>query len=222
MGCPGKVTSDAKTRGYFITLEGGEGAGKTTQITRLKTALVERGVDVLTTREPGGSEGAEQIRDLLVNGDVARWDSMTETLLHFAARRDHVEKVIKPALEAGTWVISDRFADSTMAYQGFGHGLGADTIEAVYKVVLGDFAPDLTVILDLDVETGLGRAISRSDGEDRYERMDTSFHNQLRQGFLEIAQNSPERCSVIDASKNADVVFEALQNVVVTKFLPEK
>ena len=208
------MTSDTPRIGRFITLEGGEGAGKTTQINRLKDALTKRGFDVLTTREPGGSEGAEQIRHLLVNGDVARWDSMTETLLHYAARRDHVEKVIRPALEQGTWVISDRFADSTMAYQGYGHGLDLTVINGIYKLVLGEFSTDLTVILDLDTEEGLKRANSRAEGEDRYERMDIEFHQKLRQGFLEIARTSPQRCAVIDASSDADTVFNALWDVI--------
>ena len=208
------MTTDQPERGRFITLEGGEGAGKTTQITRLKDWLTMRGLDVLTTREPGGSEGAEQIRDLLVNGDVARWDAMTETLLHFAARRDHVEKVVKPALEAGKWVISDRFADSTMAYQGYGHGLEIDQIETIYKAVLSSFNTDLTIILDLDTEAGLSRAISRSEGEDRYERMEIEFHQRLRQGFLKIAKNAPDRCCVVDASGDADTVFDQIRTVV--------
>ena len=207
------------SRGCFITLEGGEGAGKTTQISRLKDLLVDRDIDVLTTREPGGSEGAEQIRNLLVNGDPGRWDSMTETLLHFAARRDHVEKVVKPALAAGTWIISDRFADSTMAYQGYGHGLGLETISRIYEVVLADFKPDLTIILDLDVEAGLGRALSRSGGEDRYERMEIDFHRKLRQGFLDIAHNNPDRCALIDASGDADSVFTLLSGVVRDRLL---
>ena len=208
------MTATQLLRGRFITLEGGEGAGKTTQIARLKDWLIERDIDVLTTREPGGSEGAEQIRDLLVNGDVARWDAMTETLLHFAARRDHVEKVVKPALEAGKWVISDRFADSTMAYQGYGHGLEIDQIETIYKAVLSSFNTDLTIILDLDTEAGLSRAISRSEGEDRYERMEIEFHQRLRQGFLKIAKNAPDRCCVVDASGDADTVFDQIRTVV--------
>jgi dTMP kinase len=208
------VTQIEAGRGKFITLEGGEGAGKTTQISRLKDWLETRNINVLTTREPGGSEGAEQIRELLVNGDIARWDAMTEALLNFAARRDHVEKVIKPALAAGTWVISDRFADSTTAYQGYGHGLGADVISAMYDLVLPSFSTDLTIVLDLETEAGLKRALSRSDGEDRYERMDIEFHQRLRQGFLEIARNSPDRCALIDASGDENQVFTALLAVV--------
>ncbi|MBT3702015.1 MAG: dTMP kinase [Alphaproteobacteria bacterium] len=208
------MTTGQPERGKFITLEGGEGAGKTTQIKSLKNWLNDRNIDVLTTREPGGSEGAEQIRDLLVNGDVARWDAMTETLLHFAARRDHVEKVVKPALEAGKWVISDRFADSTMAYQGYGHGLGIDQIQTIYDTILSSFNTDLTIILDLETEVGLSRAISRSGGEDRYERMDIEFHQRLRQGFLEIAKNAPDRCCVVDAAGDADDVFDQIRAVV--------
>ncbi len=147
----------------FITFEGGEGAGKSTQIELLAAALARAGISVRTTREPGGSPGAEEIRRLLVTGPPNRWDAMTEALLHFAARRDHLRGVVLPDLEAGHWVLSDRFADSTMAYQGYGHGLGRGAIEALHALVVGDFAPDLTLILDLPVDLGLERALARRD-----------------------------------------------------------
>ena len=205
-------------QGRFITLEGGEGAGKSTQISRLAGELESAGVDVVRTREPGGSTGAEHIRALLVEGDVGRWQPMSEALLHFAARADHVAKVIRPALEAGKWVLCDRFADSTMAYQGYGHGLGPVVIHDLYQLVLGDFHPDLTIVLDLDVTIGLGRAAERAKeltaGEDRYERMDIAFHQRLRDGFLAIAKAEPERCAVIDASLEAGDVFATLREVV--------
>ncbi len=201
-------------QGRFITLEGGEGAGKSTQISRLAGALESAGVDVVRTREPGGSTGAEHIRALLVEGDVDRWQPMSEALLHFAARADHVDKVIRPALEAGKWVLCDRFADSTMAYQGYGHGLEPEVIHDLYQLVLGDFRPDLTIILDLDVTIGLERATERAGGEDRYERMDIDFHQRLRDGFLAIAKAEPERCAVIDAGLKADDVFATLREVV--------
>lgn len=194
-------------RGRFITLEGGEGAGKSTQLRRLAEALREEGVMVVTTREPGGSPGAEAIRALLVEGDVARWDGITEAMLHFAARRDHLVKTVWPALERGAWVISDRFADSTLAYQGFGHGLDAEVIGALYRIAVGHFAPDLTLVLDLPVEKGLERAGARGGAEDRYERMGLSFHQRLRQGFLGIAAANPLRCAVIDAARTPDQVF---------------
>src|SRR5579863_201478 len=147
--------------GRFITLEGGEGAGKSTQVKRLAAALTQKNIAVVTTREPGGSPGAEQIRDLLVNGAPGRWDAMTETLLVYAARADHVGRTIGPALLAGKWVICDRFSDSTYAYQGAGRGLARETIRRIDAVVLDDFHPDLTLMLDLDVDTGLKRAAAR-------------------------------------------------------------
>lgn len=186
--------------GRFITFEGGEGAGKTTHVRLLADALRAAGQDVIETREPGGSPGAEEIRELLIHGEAGRWDAMTEALLHFAARRDHVSRVIRPALAAGQWVLSDRFADSTMAYQGYGHGLGREVIERLYDLTVGDLRPDLTVILDLPVEEGLRRAAARKDGGSRYERMDRAFHQRLRDGFLAIAEREPGRCFVVDAS----------------------
>jgi dTMP kinase len=206
--------SDAPPRGKFITLEGGEGAGKSTQIARLADALRKAGLTVRTTREPGGSPGAETIRKLLVEGEPGRWQPMTEALLHFAARKEHLESVVLPALAAGEWVISDRFADSTLAYQGYGHRLGRAPIEALYQVAVGDFAPDLTLILDLPVEAGLARTGGRGHAEDRYERMDRAFHERVRTGFLEIARGNAERCVMIDATGNLErvtaLVFEAV------------
>ena len=150
------------TRGRFITFEGGEGAGKSTQVRLLAAALAGQGRDVLATREPGGATGAEEIRRLLVSGDPDRWDGVTEALLHFAARRDHLARTVWPALDAGRWVVSDRFADSTMAYQGYGHSLGREPIERLYAVAVGDFAPDLTLILDIPPEAGVTRAHART------------------------------------------------------------
>ncbi len=198
-------------RGKFITFEGGEGAGKSTQVGLLAAALREAGREVLETREPGGSDGAEQIRDLLVTGAPERWDAMTEALLHFAARREHLLQAVLPAIDAGNWVISDRFADSTMAYQGYGHGLGTGPIETLYDLVVGEFQPDLTLILDLPVEQGLARAERRQGGGDRYERMDSGFHERLRAGFLEIARDDPARCAVIDACGPVDQVHGAVR-----------
>jgi dTMP kinase len=192
--------------GRFITLEGGEGGGKSTQARRLAVVLEAEAGEVLLTREPGGSPGAEQIRGLLVDGDIHRWDAVTETFLHFAARRDHLVNLVLPALARGAWVISDRFADSTMAYQGYGHGADRRAIAELYRICIGSLKPDLTLILDLPVEAGLARATGRGGGEDRYERMDVAFHQRLRQGFLEIARRDPARCVVIDAARDEDGV----------------
>ncbi|AIB11696.1 thymidylate kinase [Azospirillum argentinense] len=202
------------TRGRFITLEGGEGAGKTTQIRLLADALISLGKRVVLTREPGGSPGAEEIRGLLVSGETGRWGPVTEALLHTAARRDHLERTVWPALEAGHWVICDRFFDSTMAYQGYGLGLGRDLVAALQATALGDFRPDLTLILDLPVEDGLARAVARRGGEDRYERMDVAFHHRLRDGFLDIAAREPERCVVVDAGHPVETVQAAILDTV--------
>lgn len=209
--------------GKFITLEGGEGSGKSSQIFRLAEALTARGVDVVTTREPGGAPGADQIRRLLVEGATDRWDPMSEALLHFAARHDHLRTIVRPALAAGKWVVSDRFADSTMAYQGYGHGLGREPIAELYRTVVGDFVPDLTLILDLEVGVGLARAGTReaaaSGGETRYERMGREFHERVRAGFLEIAAGEPDRCRVIDASGSIDEVAASVFAVVEAELL---
>jgi dTMP kinase len=200
--------------GRFITLEGGEGAGKSTQIARLAEWLKVRGRDVVTTREPGGAPGAEMIRKLLVEGPVERWDGTTEALLHFAARRDHLRSLVWPALERGAWVVSDRFADSTRAYQGFGHGLDLEALDRLYEVTVDGFRPDLTLILDLPVETGLARAAQRRGAETRYENLPREFHERVRKGFLEIAKAEPRRCAVIDASKDIDTISAAISRTV--------
>jgi dTMP kinase len=204
-------------RGVFITLEGGEGGGKSTQAKLLGAALAARGHDVLLTREPGGSPGAESIRALLVQGDAARWDGMTEALLHTAARRDHLTKTVLPALGQGRVVISDRFADSTMAYQGYGHGVDRPTLAALYRAAAGTFLPDLTLILDLPVDVGLARAAARATAphESRYETMAVAFHQRLRDGFRAIAAAEPARCRLIDADRpvaaiQADILAAAL------------
>jgi len=200
--------------GRFITLEGGEGAGKSTQIARLADWLKARGRDVVTTREPGGAPGAEMIRKLLVEGPAERWDGTTEALLHFAARRDHLRATVWPALERGAWVVSDRFADSTRAYQGYGHGLDLESLDRLYEVAVDGFHPDLTLILDLPVETGLARAAARRGPETRYESLPRDFHERVRQGFLEIAKNEPKRCAVVDASKDIVGIAQAIAGAV--------
>jgi len=197
-------------RGRFITLEGGEGAGKSTQIALLKEALEGQGKKVLMTREPGGSKGGEDIRTLLVNGDTHRWEPLTEALLNYAARHEHLQKVILPALDAGTWVLCDRFADSTLAYQGYGHSMNREIIRRLHRLVVGDLKPDLTLILDMPVDMGLKRTQGRGQGEDRYERMGLDFHDRLRAGFLEIAKKNPERCRIVDARGDKGAVAMAI------------
>jgi dTMP kinase len=205
-------------RGKFITFEGGEGSGKSTQIRYLFEAIKKAGQFVITTREPGGAPSAEQIRTLLVTGDIDRWQPMTEALLNYAARVEHVAQTVEPALNAGTWVLSDRFADSTIAYQGYGHGINLQKLADLHQIVLGDFKPDLTIILDLSVKDGLRRAIIRGDSEDRYERMGSDFHNRLRDGFLEIANAETDRCVIIDATKSINVVRQSVLFAMYSKF----
>jgi dTMP kinase len=205
----------------FISFEGGEGSGKTTQIRRLESWFRQRGREVVVTREPGGSPGAEEIRNLLLTGDPGRWDAVTEALLMFASRRDHVERTIRPALAEGKVVLCDRFADSSVAYQGFGHGLGAEFIHNLWQIAIDGFKPDLTLIFDLPVEVGLERAGARfaniSAAEDRFERMGTEFHQRLRNGFIEIARKNPERCEIVDANGDIDLVCERMISVVSTR-----
>ena len=208
----------APMTGRFITLEGGEGTGKSTQIRRLAAALEQRGITVVATREPGGSPGAEEIRKLMVTGEPGRWDVMTETLLAYAARADHVGRTIGPALLDGKWVVSDRYSDSTFEYQGVGRAQDRETIRRIDSAVLDDFKPDLTLVLDLDVAIGLERAKARGAGEDRFEKFGTDFHERLRQGFLDIARRFPERCRVIDASGSEDEVAAAIFAAVAARF----
>jgi len=198
--------------GFFITFEGGEGSGKTTQINKLAGALTEKGHKVITTREPGGTEESEKIRELLVQRDGGNWDAMSECLLLFAARRMHVEEIIRPALESGKVVISDRFTDSTRAYQGYGRGLDLSVIETLNDLVLDGLTPNKTFILDIDPEEGLERSERRLASEslevkrheDRFESMDFTFHKKLREGFLEIAQKDADRCAILDASLSVE------------------
>lgn len=194
------------THGRFITFEGGEGTGKSTQVARLVERLRARDLEVVQTREPGGSSGAEDIRNIALNGDAGRWSPMTETLLMFAARSDHLERTIRPAIEAGRWVVCDRFADSSRAYQGVGGGTPAAFIEALDAAIVGETQPDLTLIFDLSVSIGLERAFGRGLFETRFESKGLEFHERLRRGFLDIAARHPERCVVIDAEGDQDAV----------------
>jgi len=218
--CGGKAHVAGVALGRFITLEGGEGAGKSTQARRLGERLAARGLKAVVTREPGGSPGAEAIRGLLVTGEADRWSPMTETLLAYAARRDHIERTIAPALAAGDWVVSDRFADSTRAYQGVGGGASGSLIQALERYVLGETRPDLTLILDLPVEAGLARVASREHAETRFEAKGEAFHQRLREGFLAIARVERDRCVVIDAAQPVEAVAAAIWAAVEQRLAP--
>ena len=199
------------TAGRFITLEGGEGAGKTTQSALLAGALAERGLTVVRTREPGGSPGAEVLRGLLLGGSID-WSPRAETLLHFAARSEHVAKTVAPALVAGQWVVCDRFYDSTMAYQGYGQGANRGFIAEQIRLL--GVAPDLTLVLDVPEAVAAERMRRRGGDADRYERLDTAFHARVRQGFREIAAADSSRCVVVDASGDIAAVHAAVMTAV--------
>ncbi len=199
--------------GRLITLEGGEGSGKSTQCKRLATFLSANGLDVLTTREPGGTEGAEDVRTLLVEGAAGRWDAWSEALLVNAARRDHVVRIIAPALAAGRWVLCDRFIHSTLAYQGRLGGIGEEAVIALHRLALGRLWPDLTLIFDLPAEAGLARAAARGGGA-RFEARGLAFHQALGQAFRDIAAAEPGACRVIDATGSEDAVADRVQRAV--------
>jgi dTMP kinase len=203
--------------GRFISFEGGEGAGKSTQVVLLGDRLRAAGHDVIATREPGGAPGAMDIRRLLVEGAVDRWEPFSELLLHNAARHEHVQKTIAPALAAGKWVICDRFADSTMAYQGHAQNVDRDMVARINRVAAGDVWPDLTIVLDLAVADGLARAQGRRDVENRYERMGTAFHERIRGAFLDITKAEPGRCAVIEAAGDVDQVAGEVWDTVRTR-----
>ena len=197
----------AQRKGFFISVEGGDGAGKSTQISRLAESLRATGREVILTREPGGSQGAESIRKLLVEGAADRWSPLTEALLMYAARADHLERTILPALATGAIVVTDRFADSTMAYQGIAGALGAETIGALHDCVVGENDPDLTLILDISPDEGLSRAGARDGaGQGRFEAKGADFQKRVREAFLEIARAAPQRCVVIDAAGGPEEV----------------
>ena len=204
-------------RGRFISLEGGEGAGKSTQAKRLAERLQARGEDVVLTREPGGSPGAEALRKLLVEGAADRWSSTAETLLMYAARADHLERTIRPALARGAWVICDRFMDSTRAYQGAGGGASKALIDQLERAVVAGDRPDLTLIFDLPVKDGLARAKARAGAEARFESKGPVFHERLRAAFLSLAEREPARCVVIDAAPPPDKVAASIWAEVVRR-----
>jgi dTMP kinase len=200
-------------RGVFITLEGIDGSGKSTQARRLAEALRAEGRDVLLTREPGGSPGAEEIRRLLVEGDPDRWSGETEILLFTAARRDHLEKTIRPALAAGRIVVSDRFADSTRVYQGAARGELRGFVDRLHEMAIG-IEPDLTLVIDMEPEAALARGLARKSGEDRFEDLGAAFQVRLREGFLALAAEHPERCRLIDGNREPDAVAHDVQAAV--------
>ncbi|MGD9541530.1 dTMP kinase [Methylocystis sp.] len=209
-------------RGRFITFEGGEGVGKSTQLARLAEHLRECGLEVVTTREPGGTPKAEKLRDFLLAGRAAPLGPLAEAALFSAARADHVATLIAPALKRGAWVLCDRFADSTSAYQGARGGVDARTLALLERAAVSETRPDLTIVLDLPAREGLARAAERRDGReevDRFESEDPSFHEELRQAFLDIAENEPERCCVIDAARSVNDVASAVRAVVHDRFL---
>jgi dTMP kinase len=200
-------------QGCFITLEGGEGAGKTTQICGLAEALKATGWPVVCTREPGGAPGAERIRDILIDRTV-ELTPLAEAMLHSGARHEHLTRTIRPALARGDVVLCDRFADSTRVYQGLGLGVAESNVDTLERMVVGRTVPDLTLVLDIPVDVGLTRAQGRGAHADRYEGMDVAFHERLREGYLTLARRAPERCAVIDADRNADAVQAEIRRVV--------
>lgn len=209
----------------FISVEGGEGVGKSTQLKMLTDFLHHTGVDYVRTREPGGCESAEELRSLLVTGHHERWDGMSEALLYTAARNEHLRHIIRPTLASGQWVISDRFADSTTVYQGHGRGIQRSELIQLHNLVVGDSWPDITIILDADVEKSLERTATRqgnifnenTSDETRFESLDVSFHQRVRAGFLQIAEENPERCRVIDAIGTPEEVHARILEVIADK-----
>jgi dTMP kinase len=200
--------------GKFITFEGGEGTGKSTQARLLASHFEQSGMKVLLTREPGGSRGAEDIRELLVKGEPERWSPIAEALLFNAARVEHWRESIEPALKSGSHVVCDRFADSTMAYQGYVGGVTREVMAQLHRLALGEARPDLTLIMDMPATAGLARAAGRRDGENRFERKGEAFHLKLREAFLDIARREPNRCVVIDAARAMDQVHSQVLSAV--------
>jgi dTMP kinase len=213
-----------KTR--MIVIDGVDGSGKGVQSRRMLEAFVRAGHETILTREPGGSPAAEDIRKLLVEGDPEKWDSMTELMLMYASRRSHLRDTIWPALTEGKWVISDRYADSSRAFQGIAGELGLETVEKVHRIVVGDFEPELVLILDLPESIGLDRANLRGNQENRFELKGSEYHARVRAAFLQIASNNNQRYQVINADQEIDQVskdiFEAINRHFKLKLaLPE-
>tara|TARA_R110002110_G_scaffold415821_1_gene656748 strand:- start:72134 stop:72781 length:648 start_codon:yes stop_codon:yes gene_type:complete len=203
------MTEETQQAG-LIVFEGVDGAGKGVQSRALEQRMRKAGLNVLLTREPGGSESAELIRQLIVEGEVDRWDDISELLLIYAARRSHLRETILPALANGTWVISDRFADSSRAFQGIAGGLGLPLVEQIHQLVVGDFVPAMTLIIDLDPALSLQRAEARGGKEDRFEQKGLEYQNKVRKGFLQLAAASPETHVVIDGSGTIETVESSI------------
>lgn len=207
----------ADANGLFVSFEGGEGAGKSTQIRRLAERLRERGRDVLVTREPGGSPGAEAVRHVLLSGAAEMFGTRMEAILFAAARNDHVEDIIRPALARGIIVLCDRFMDSSRVYQGVTGNLEADYIEALQRVAVNGVIPDCTLILDIPAQIGLGRARKRAsavEAPDRFEKEEMQTHEKRREAFLDIAAREPHRCHVIDAQRSEDQIAADIAGIV--------
>ena len=211
-------------KGIFITFEGGDGCGKSTQLKMLSAWLNEQGISCVNTKEPGGTEVGLELRKILVCGDKDKMDAIAEALLYYADRRIHLTTKVFPLLETGAWVLSDRFADSTVAYQYYGYNkrVPREVLDNLYNLAVGDFKPSLTIILDLDPVIGLSRSMAKAGGmvskEIRHESRELEFHQNLRQGFLEIAKEEPNRCVVIDASLTIDELHENIKKVVAERF----
>ncbi len=205
--------------GRFITFEGGEGVGKSTQIKLLSQHLERKGVTHLVTREPGGSPGAEDIRALLVTGDPGRWDVVSETLLLFAARQDLLSTVIRPALARGEWVLCDRFVDSTYVYQGAARGMARSDLDRLTALVVGDTMPDLTFVLDMDPQAALTRTHTRTGNEDRFEKFPLAWHQNLATAFRDLADQHRSRCVLIDADQAPEPVGDQIWRCVRDRLL---
>ena len=204
-------------KGKFITIEGCEGTGKSTQIKLLEKNLKKK-IKTKSTREPGGSFGAEQIRKLIFKSKRQNWSPITEALLHISARSDHLEKIIKPNLKKGIWVICDRFRDSTIAYQGYGNGLKLNVLEIIQDSIFNKFHANLTIILDMDVNKCIRRVKKRKFGLQKYEKMNINFHKKIRNGFLKIAEKNKKRCYVLNADENEIVINKKILEIINKRF----
>ena len=212
-------------KGHFITFEGGEGTGKSTQIKLLADFLSQKNIPVITTKEPGGTDIGQELRRILVTGDKDKMDAVAEALLYYADRRIHMTKKVWPAMEEGKWVLSDRFADSTVAYQYYGYNkrVPYQTLENLYKLTVGDFKPDLTILLDINPEIGLARSLDKAGHmavkETRHESRALEFHHNLRNGYLEMAQKEPERFVVLNADTTIENLHQEIVKIVTERFV---